>query len=299
MSSTKFITCIYCNLYGTEYGGQDRSRIYRYKYSLLSLLKMSDADFVCYTSEEEIDFLKEFFYNEHNVSRDQLKLEIFNLKDIKFAPIINKEKDIEVVKKSLRCHEIQYSKFFWWWNEDKTYDYYYWIDAGLCSSVLLPDEYLIQEDNFSPDRKATKCDSDLYNNIFLDKLKKRSTDKFFMIAKENHKYRWSQTVPEKWYNSYDDSLHIIGGLFGGRVDLWDNTVKLFEDYLSKLLIAGAENGGGKFDEELIMSLMYFNHRDDFNIEEFDTWYHVDSYMHEKEYFEDKKSFYHIIIDLNN
>ena len=201
------------------------------------------------------------------------------------------------MKRSFRCHEVQYSKFHWWWNEDKTYDYYYWIDAGLCCSALLPNEYLIQTHH--PDTIRNYFDSNLYNNNFLNKLKKLSTDKFFMIAKENHKYRWEVSLPEKWYNSYDDSLHIIGGLFGGSADLWDNVVNLFEDYTSRLLVEDEENGGGLFPEEKIMSLIYFNHRDNFYIEEFDTWHHVDSHIHEKEYFEDKKSFYEIITDLNN
>jgi len=62
----KFITCIYGNLWGTEMGGRP-SRFGHYMHSLLSLLKMSDADFVCYTSEIEITRLKEYFYTENNI----------------------------------------------------------------------------------------------------------------------------------------------------------------------------------------------------------------------------------------
>ena len=59
----KFITCIYGNLWGTEMGGRP-SRFGHYMHSLLSLLKMTDADFICYTSETEIVRLKEYFYEE-------------------------------------------------------------------------------------------------------------------------------------------------------------------------------------------------------------------------------------------
>jgi len=51
--SVKFITSIYSDLYGTEFGGRP-NRGGHYRYSLLSLLKMTDADFLCYTSDREL-----------------------------------------------------------------------------------------------------------------------------------------------------------------------------------------------------------------------------------------------------
>ena len=51
----KFITTIYSNLYGTEYGGRP-SRKEHYRYSLLSLMRMN-ADFVCYTNNQELNEL--------------------------------------------------------------------------------------------------------------------------------------------------------------------------------------------------------------------------------------------------
>jgi hypothetical protein len=53
----KIMTSIYSDLYGSELGGR-HGRKDHYRFSLLSLLKMSQADFVCYTSEREIDDLK-------------------------------------------------------------------------------------------------------------------------------------------------------------------------------------------------------------------------------------------------
>ena len=78
--SVKFITCIYGDLYGTELGGRP-SRFGHYMNSLLSLLKMTDADFVCYTSTREIDRLKNFFYVENNISEQKLKFVLSNLRD--------------------------------------------------------------------------------------------------------------------------------------------------------------------------------------------------------------------------
>jgi hypothetical protein len=67
--NTKFITCIYDNLFGTELGGRI-SRGAHYRFSLLSLLKMTDADFICYTSQDEIEDLENFFYTENNIDRN-------------------------------------------------------------------------------------------------------------------------------------------------------------------------------------------------------------------------------------
>ena len=54
--SVKFITSIYSDLHGTEFGGRP-GRGGHYRFSLLSLLKMTDADFLCYTSDREINDL--------------------------------------------------------------------------------------------------------------------------------------------------------------------------------------------------------------------------------------------------
>tara|TARA_R110000744_G_scaffold373600_1_gene485871 strand:+ start:542 stop:1429 length:888 start_codon:yes stop_codon:yes gene_type:complete len=290
-NNIKFLTCIYTNLHGTEFGGQDSNRIHRYKYSLLSLLKMTEADFVCYTGEEEINDLEEFFYNEHNISHNQLKFEVFNLRDVKFASLIDKVKNVEEMKQSVRCHEVQYSKFHWWWNEDKTYDYYYWIDAGISCINLLPTKFLNQNHT---DGMRNYYDTNLFNNTFLDNLVKITRDKFLLLGKENIEQFWSQTVPEKWYKNYNNSLHIIGGLFGGSVNMWDKVVPMFEDYVSKII----SEDRVLYFEELFMSLMYVNDSSKFKVIEFDTWHHEDSGIHDKAFFETKKSFYEIITDLN-
>ena len=60
----KIITAIYSDLFGTEMGGR-QGRKDHYRFSLLSIMKMTDADFVCYTSEREIGDLKIFFYNQN------------------------------------------------------------------------------------------------------------------------------------------------------------------------------------------------------------------------------------------
>ena len=81
---TKIVTAIYDNLFGSDLGGRI-NRGGHYKNSLKSLLKMSDADFVCYTSEEEIQDLKNFFYVDNNISPEKLIIKPFDLRNFEYT----------------------------------------------------------------------------------------------------------------------------------------------------------------------------------------------------------------------
>ena len=74
--SVKFITAIYSRLAGSDLGGR-HARGGHYRYSLLSLLKMTNADFICYTTEDEKQELEVFFYVENNISKEKLKFIVF------------------------------------------------------------------------------------------------------------------------------------------------------------------------------------------------------------------------------
>lgn len=289
----KFITSIYCNLYGTDLGGRSHRRNH-YKYSLLSILKMTNADFLCYTSDNEIESLKHFFYIENGITEDKLKLEIFDLHNTKFSALINSIKNIDETKKSDRCIEIQYSKFFWWWNEDKSYDYYYWIDAGLSYNGLIPPKYL----NYPHESERKLYESNLFNNLFLENLIAYTNDKFFILGKDNTKSNyWSRTVNTKWYTHYMNDIHIIGGLFGGHRDKWDNIVNLFENYVEKIL----SEDKCLPHEEQFMSLMFYNHPDLFIRKHFDIWWPCKEVAHpyiNDDIFLNYKSFYKILEELN-
>lgn len=291
MKKVKFITSIYSDLHGTEFGGRP-SRGGHYRWSLLSLLKMTDADFLCYTSEREIESLKEFFFVENSVSKDQLEFRVFDISNTKFKDLINKYKNIQETKSSDRCIEIQYSKFHWWWNEDKSYEYYYWIDAGLSHCGLIPNRYL---SNGGPHNQGY-YESSLFNNSFLKNLIDFTQDQIFIIGKDNVRNYWSGTVNPKWYKEYDQSLHIIGGVFGGKREYWDNLVNTFERYVKDIL----ETDQQIYMEEHIMSLMYYNHKDMFSIKTFDTWWHPEATTTglSENYFDVNKSFYKIIEELN-
>ena len=289
--STKIITAIYSDLNGTELGGRP-NRGSHYRFSLLSLLKMTDADFLCYTSDREIESLKEFFYSQNNISENQLKFQVFDLENCKFKDLINSRKNVEDIKRGDRCIEIQYSKFSWWWNEDKSYDNYYWVDAGLSHCGLIPLKYL-DEQHHSMRRFY---ESRLFNNDFLKNVIEDTGDKFLLFGKENDRNYWSGTVDPKWYVNYDRSIHIIGGMFGGHRDKWDNIVTTFENYVQSVL----GNDNGLPHEEQIMTLMYFNHQDLFYRKHFDIWWCRDNAPQgtSDELFKNNKSFFKILEEFN-
>jgi hypothetical protein len=220
---TLFLTCIYNNLFGTEFGGRP-SREEHYKYSLLSLLRMTSADFICYTNPSDLSNLEHFFHNQNGISKDKLKFIPFKLKDTKHHHIFSKYKDIDTIKNGDRCFEIQYNKFFWFFNETLSYDNYYWIDAGLSHCGIIPDKYLVNNNTYQ-----RYFNSYFFDDTFLDRLIEKSKDKILVIGKSNTGSNfWSNTLPNEYYIEYDSSYHIIGGLFGGTKKVMKKFVEEFE-----------------------------------------------------------------------
>lgn len=92
---TLIVTCIYSDLWGTEYGGRP-SRTHHYKLSLLNILKMNPTKCICFTSNEEIRVLENFFYKENKLNDNQIEFITFDLKDTKYFQNI---KDKKISKK--------------------------------------------------------------------------------------------------------------------------------------------------------------------------------------------------------
>ena len=292
MNKVKIITAIYSNLYGTELGGRP-NRGGHYRWSLLSLLKMNDADFVCYTSEEELESLEQFFYIENDVNKTKLQLKVFNLVDNEFNKIIEKYKDVESIKRGDRCIEIQYMKFIWFLSEDMSYDYYFWVDAGLSHCGLIPNKYL----SLTGPHNRGYYESSLFNNTFLINLLKNTDDKFTLIGKENDRNFWSGTVNQKHFTKYDRTIHIIGGLFGGKKELWLPIINLFKGYVNEV----SEYDKRLYHEEDIMTLMFRNHPELFYNYYFETWWHENERIagtNMEEHVKNNKSFYKILEELN-
>lgn len=290
---TKIVTSIYSNLHGTEFGGRP-SRGGHYRHSLRTLMKMSNADFVCYTSKEEIDDLKLFFYEQNNVSEEKLKLKIFDISNFSLTEKINKIKNIEETRSSDRCVEIQYGKFVWLLEELDVddYDNVFWFDAGLSHSGLFPPKHM---NNIGYWEQHYDCG--LFNNNFLINLINFVGDKIVVCAKENVNNYWSGTVPNKYYNEHCMERHIIGGFFGGKKENTRNYCNLFLSATNTLL----DNEPRIYFEENIMTLLYYNYKDLFNPLYFDIWWHEEDRvagLDLHEYTKTRKSFYKIIEELN-
>jgi len=286
----KFITCIYSNLYETEFGGRV-ARYHHYRWSLLSLLKMSEADFLCYTSEDEIDDLKNFFYAENGIPKKKLKFKIFDLTNVKHYDIIKKYRDVGGYKHKERCYEIQYCKFFWMLSERWTHDYYFWVDAGLCHIGLIPTKHLMNNGKNGQEY----YNSELFDNTFLNKVIEKIGDRIFLFEKENIRNFWDHTIPENFYKEYDNSGHIIGGMFGGK----KNIVKLYCKIFEKVFLDVTQKTNRLWYEENIMTLIYYNNKEMFKTFLFDTWWHEESGISglEPNYFNKNKSFYRLLEEI--
>jgi len=276
---TLIVTSIYSNLWGTEYGGR-ASRYHHYRVSLLTMLNMKPEKVICFTSQEELEDLKKFFYTEKQISEDLLEFKVFDLSNSDYFNILREKKDPEQMKTFDRCFEIQYNKFFWVKNLENIHDFdkVYWFDAGLSHSGLFPDCFAYggsYERNFQ---------FSVFDEGFLETINKITDEKFLLVGKNNtHEYYWSVTIPEKYYDVYCKDLHIIGGFFGGTPQSYLDVVESFDKILSRLLIS--ENG--LFMEEQILSCMYYNNKNFYEVLVFDDWY-------KKEFHNDKtKLFYHI------
>jgi len=292
---TLFVTCLYSKLFGSEFGGRD-SRDGHYKNSLKSLLKMSDAKFICYTSENQLEDLKTFFYKQNKFNEDQIQFKIFNLKNCEYHQQISELRKTQSNLLQDRCYEIQYSKFFWCLENcnNSDFDYVYWIDAGLSHSGLIPPKYLDQTKGYW----EKYFESELFNNKFLNNLIKYTGEKIVVCAKENQRNYWSKTLPKKYYNKYSLDRHIIGGLFGGKKEKLKHFCDLFNKEIKKVL----NNEVDLYLEENIMSLIFSNNNELFNPLLFDIWWHEEDYIPGvdlKELTLKEKSFYKIIENLNN
>jgi len=291
--STKIITCIYANLHGTELGGRP-SRGWHYRWSLMSLLRMSKADFLCYTSEDEYDDLCNFFYKENGVNSNKLEIKIFDINQHDCVRLFQKYKDYDFAKVHDRCMEIQYMKYYWFLREDLSYDYYYWFDAGLSHSGLIPNKYLINDVHDG----SQYYRSTIFDNRFLDNLIEMTGDKFFIVAKENQRNYWSGTVDPIHFNQHNMSHHIIGGFFGGKKHLWVKMMMLYTKYIHQV----AEHDKRLYHEEDYMTLMFRNHPELYTNVEFDTWWHEDMSIagcDMEEHVKINKSFYKILEEIRD
>lgn len=280
---TLIYTSIYSNLYGTEYGGRIGRHLH-YKNSLLNVLNLKADKFLCFTSKEEKDDLENFFYVENSIDKNVLEFVIFNLENSKFFNKIKKLKKIEEMIKLDRCYEVQYNKFFFLDLIEKKYNYdkIFWIDAGLSHAGIIHSKYQFGE-GYEKNFKFN-----IFNEKLLQKICQISDKNILLISKNNDGvFFWSQTIPEKYYDLYERKEHIIGGLFGGNIQ----RMVIFKEKFENMLLSLLENEKKLYYEELIMSCLYYNNKNDFILLKFDDWY---DRLNPEKYGSNVKYFYNVL-----
>lgn len=293
---TTLVTAIYNNLHGTSYGGR-QSREIHYTHSLKTLMNIPNVKLIIYTN----DYVNINTYLKNNIDNKNIEYSIIekSLDSLPNKDKLDKLKNLEAIKTSTRCFELQYLKILWLLdnlpnNDD---DSIYWIDAGLSYSGLIPDKYLNINGNTYYD-KYFNCS--LFNEKFIQNLIRFTDNKFFVIAKENVNFFWDQTIPEKFYTTYCRDRHIIGGLFGGKKQIVKIVCNKFIELLNVLLTECSI----LYSEEQVLSALYYNNPEYFQSKFFDLWWHEDNIKSlfngkEQEILKDNKSFYKILEELNN
>ena len=130
----------------------------------------------------------------------------------------------------------------------------------------------------------------------LNNLLEKTKEIIVVFSKDNHRNFLIGTVPPQYYNEYDSSVHIIGGLFGGKKE----NMKWFVDEFDKMLNLITNEQKKIYSEEQIMSLIYQNNKNKFKTFDFDVWWHETNGPKglPEDFFVVNKSFYKSLEDVN-
>jgi hypothetical protein len=282
-------TCLYYDLFGTEFGGRHGPR-YKYFYGLLSMLKM-DCPVILYCWEKDIQEIKDFINTETNGTRNsQIHFEAFDLYQSPLYETIKSIKDIEAQKKSDRSFDVSINKMVMLKRtiESNLFNskYFYFIDAGLSSSSLFPNKYLTNQTD--PVRRYYEC------SLFTPEVSKN----LIKLAKEDKMVLWKIS---QWTN-YIDQSHcakhngdsIIAGIFGSTAD----TVNRYVDDVIERFTFIVQTYKTLYLEEPIMTILYQENPEKYKTVNFDVWYHENSGDVFQSMIVGKKSFFNTFEELN-
>jgi hypothetical protein len=282
-------TCLYYDLFGTEFGGRHGPR-YKYFYGLLSMLKM-DCPVVLYCWEKDIQEIKDFIDTETNGTRNgQVHFEIFDLYQSPLYEKIKSVKNIEEQKKSDRSFDVSINKMVMLKRtiESNPFNskYFYFIDAGLSSSSLFPNKYLTNQED--PVKRYYEC------SLFTPTVSKN----LIKLAEEDKMVLWKIS---QWTN-YIDQTHctrnngdsIIAGIFGSTAD----TVRRYADDVIERFTFIVQTYKTLYLEEPIMTILYQENPEKYKTINFDVWYHENSGDVFQPMIVGKKSFFNTFEELN-
>lgn len=257
-----FVTCIYDGYHGTIYGGRPN----RKKHYIESLKSISNigVNIFCFTSEKLYDELVNAFSSNYNIII--LKQE---LNELWFSDNILKIKNSNLQLYTSNTFWQQRNSHIMWAKTEflrqisikEQPEYIFWIDAGLSSDQLFPNEY------FPTNNRDASIG--LFTDALLDHFIQESQ---MGIISMHHTVPNNAPLPVKYYSdsSKRKSSAMVAGFFGGKTVLVDVFVELFTKYINVIL----ENNE-LYGEEGIYSTISQEYPDMFNVVLFDSFYHRD------------------------
>lgn len=269
------VTAIYNKLNGTHLGGRlNRDR--HYLYSLRNIAKATKLQIICYTSKNDIDDIQSFLTG-NNITN--VKLKLFELTDF-FAH--KRIAEIKEINKNLyakdnvweqRCVELMWLKLFWLYDESVAHknEKVFWIDAGLSHAGILPKS-LNHHDHTNHSYEESFDNSLAFNENFVNKIDSHSNGKIFSFYCLNRQHQYSDYILQKLGKEQKNPLggSIVAGLFGGSFEQIESLVKYSTEIILDIM-----NGTSLLQEELILTLVYQDHPELFDVYSFQTWYHPD------------------------
>lgn len=270
---TTLVTAIYGHSINTPHGGRGR-HIHFYNSSLKNISNLG-LPIVIYTDKNHAEivesFVSSYMKNYKIISQD--------IEDFEFAEqILNyKKRAITNIDLNDRNHILCYRKPAWvkdaieknYFNTEK----YMWIDSGLTHHGIFPEkvggvELFINapDDVYYPNNP-----NNIFTPVLGDKLNK-TLDNYKIFACALALQGGDTLLRQITYSSLNVEVphigsHIIGGLFGGHKDIFNE----FYNVYYKILKHCVENDVLLL-EEPIFSCVYTVYPELFDVHRFNTWY---------------------------
>lgn len=288
-----YVTCIYDDLYQTEFGGRPGSGR-RYYYGLESFTNVL-SPIVIFTWSHNVEKVENYYKNflgEHRFYK-QIKVLPFDLDKSPYYELIKSIKTYDQGYNYDRSYDLMIARFLFLRQVIKenyfNSTYIFLVDAGLSHSALFPDKYL---DTADVERRYTECS--LFTPAVREESIKRCKDTILFLQLNNVGH-W---LPSEYVNQeelHSDNLwYIIGGYFGGIKEKVDEFCSIilsnFVDYI--------KNDNLLLLDEQLTTIHVSHNKNKYVYEKFDMWHHENSGDWAQPHRVGKKSFYKIFEEFN-
>lgn len=290
-----YVTCIYDDLFGTEFGGRQHIAWRRYYYGLESATKLN-APIVIFAWPHEVDKVETHFksFLGENRYNSQIKVIPFDLRESPLYAPIKSIKTYEQGYINDRSYDLMLAKFLFVQHViDNNYfnsDYIFWMDAGLSHSALFPNKHLSCE---TGEKRYTECT--LFTPAVVAASIKKCNNNLLFIQSNSIGHWMPPDIINLNTRNELNMWYIIGGYFGGQKDklrIFSKT--MIDDFLRYI----KENKMLLLDEQVMTIHMSFN-KDNYFYETFDVWGHEDSGEWAQPFIQGKKCFHNIFEEFNN